>query len=719
MKIARDDTDMRKKRVFVVSDSVPVAASIKKTLQLLDHEIEVCERTSACSDQVESEVEGSCDWMLIDLNNCRGITPYIHLASFETLPTILFANFGTCLSDSKLSLEEAVTPTHSYLVNKYHKILSQVFNISANEFLNRHFCSLLHLNDLLRLLSYPPKTGVRNMFCNVSQILTDFDMVQDTEILSRLPYLDSDLYPDSRERALNRLKEFHAESSVLEKRMVADLITDNVRYIQGDEPIRRLLWIEDRPDRTIDNLSAKSTCENTLRDLVTRCFGYYRNMSVLLMQKGFEELISRLHRKLRSPRDSQGGDKGLFYNLELEQICGQHEFSRGLELDDCEAVLLDLYFEEESQISGTDFIVPLAEVSPETPILIFSRSGDPEVIDSVLRSGGDFYINKSYPSAVPVFVNRCYDGEVTNLFFIEKSRARQYLLNNRYDVRIRIDTTDELAYKATPSNLNTKGAILLAEGLEQKDEEEGEFVFKMRNMLRWREVYIYTDEVEGLGCFVEFQGPSEKTVDKALTHFELDTEQKHTATYLQLCRELNCPGWLKGLRRFHDKFGELVFGSTSGILTTIGMLLGVYVAVEKLSSVMASIAAVAASDSWSDAYSIYSAKLAERGTSGSEAFRFAFKTFLGKVFFPLFFMLVLWLADLSYGNLQTAVFAVLILGVMILATMSAERPLVLGKGTWGVVKEVGKNILLACVVLLCSGAAGYVVNLLFPDSGIP
>ena len=183
----------------------------------------------------------------------------------------------------------------------------------------------------------------------------------------------------------------------------------------------------------------------------------------------------------------------------------------------------------------------------------------PEVIDDVLRKGADFYINKGLASAVPVFVNRCYDGDAKSRLFVAKSKTRLYLLNNRYDVRIKVDKTEPLASKVTPKALTDGGAVLLAQGLEQRDREEGEFIFKMRDFFRWREVFVFSDEVEGLGRFIEFQGPDKQTVDEALAHFGLDSEEQLAATYLQMYNELRCPRWLKRLRSFHDKFGEFVW----------------------------------------------------------------------------------------------------------------------------------------------------------------
>ena len=704
---------MSKRRVLVVSDSRIIAASIEKVLRFWGHEAEPCDANTRDGNNVRREVAKSYDCVLVDLDRCEGITAYIHLSAFETLPTIFFLTSRVAPRGSARTLGKDIAPIHSYLVNKYGNLLSQRFDMSTEEFLNNHFCNLLQLAGLLKTLDNSRRTDTPNPFRNVSRILTDFGLAEDAEVLSRLAHLDTDLCPDPKERELNRLKAFHAESSLLEKRMVADLITDNVRYLQWEEPTRKVLWIEDRPDRVVEYALSESCTEKTLRESITRCFSYYSNMSVFLLQTGFEQFFARLRQPPHVSGNVREQGGGLFHDLDVEQICGKPRGNDAFGLEDFEAVLLDLHFENENRISGQDLIIPLTEAAPGVPIVVFSKSRDPEVIAGVLRSGGDFYVNKSFPNAVPVFVNRCYDGDATNLFFIENSKLRLYLLNSRHDVRIRIDTSEELANKVAPETLSKKGAVGIAEGLAQREEKDGQFVFKTRNVFRWREVFIFTDEVEGLGHFVQFQGPNKQTVDEAVTHFELDVEERLDATYLEMYNELNCPMWLTSLRGFHAKFGEFVFGSTSGILTTIGMLLGVYVAVKEFSAVMASIAAVAASDSWSVAYSMYSAKLVERGTSGSEAFRHAFKTFLGKVLVPLLFMLVLWLSTFVCDSLEVAVGAVSGLGVLLLVTMSFERPLVAGEKAWGVAREVGKNVLLAFVVLLCSAAAGYGVRLLF------
>ncbi len=101
----------------------------------------------------------------------------------------------------------------------------------------------------------------------------------------------------------------------------------------------------------------------------------------------------------------------------------------------------------------------------------------------------------------------------------------------------------------------------------------------------------------------------------------------------------NLPGWLRSVLRFHKKVGELAFGITSGVLTTVGVLVGVNSATSSRLSVVAAVAAIAVADSCSDAFGMFMSKCAERGESKAVALRHAFMTLLGKFFLPLTFII--------------------------------------------------------------------------------
>jgi len=727
---------MKKQRVLIVSDSIPIVSSLEKVLRTLGYET--------------GQVDESYSHLLVDLDHSPDITPYIHLRKFEILPTILFLSSLPATHYLNSDSEEGTLPRHSYLVRKYESLYTLA---KGEHFVADHFFKFSQLTDILQRLSKPLDPEIKNVFRNVYSIFQDFKLEKeaDTQTLHRFNSLDRNLCREPRERELSRLKEFHSTENKVWKQMILDLVMDNIQYLQAGEPTRKVLWIEDRPDGKIQHADGKTT---SLKSDILNSFEYYKGISVFLLKNKFATFLSNLtvfveHGKTGSFVKHGKTGSGLFSNLELQNISGRNVNVNDFNVERKEGkedwiILLDLHFEDEKQISGKDLIPLLTEAAPRIPIVIFTKSADPEFMDSVLHSGGDFCLSKSYPYYVPVYVNRCYDIEGRDAFFIAKSKLRQSLIDTRHQLKIKLDTP-ELQEKYKPEELlNNTGVSLIADGVEQEDEsptdeeprriprgapdsapgelgeepgfagKKNEGIFITRTVLRWRDVFLYRDDVRLLGKYLEIHGQSEKAVTDALNYFRLNDEKLIEKSYLKILQEGNFPGWKKTLNRFHDKFGKMVFGSVSGILTPMGMLVGVYAATREFTAVMASIAAVGASDSWSDAYAKYSEEIQKPQAKRKDAFYSARKTLEAKMIFPGLFLLVLWFVDWAGGDIKWGIMVVLILAAILLAGIGAEKELIEEKVKFlSVAKAMIINLFLAVVVLFFSWVAGYGIQLLF------
>jgi VIT1/CCC1 family predicted Fe2+/Mn2+ transporter len=164
----------------------------------------------------------------------------------------------------------------------------------------------------------------------------------------------------------------------------------------------------------------------------------------------------------------------------------------------------------------------------------------------------------------------------------------------------------------------------------------------------------------------------------------------------------NLPKWIQSLLRVHEKIGELSFGITSGILTTIGLMTGVNAATSSQLSVVAAIASIAVADSLSDAFGMYMSKVSERGNDSGAAVRYAAGTLVGKFIFPLTFIVPIFLFPLEIG-----IAIDLVWGGIALALLSAEQAIV---SQSSVIKTVGRNLLLAAVIVILSAIVGSIVS---------
>jgi VIT1/CCC1 family predicted Fe2+/Mn2+ transporter len=88
----------------------------------------------------------------------------------------------------------------------------------------------------------------------------------------------------------------------------------------------------------------------------------------------------------------------------------------------------------------------------------------------------------------------------------------------------------------------------------------------------------------------------------------------------------------------HQKERGLSFGSTSAVITTLGMIIGINSATSSTLAVMASIITLAIADSLSDAMGIHVSEEFEGVHSEKEIWLTTFYAFLGKFFFTITFI---------------------------------------------------------------------------------
>lgn len=144
----------------------------------------------------------------------------------------------------------------------------------------------------------------------------------------------------------------------------------------------------------------------------------------------------------------------------------------------------------------------------------------------------------------------------------------------------------------------------------------------------------------------------------------------------------------KGARR------GVFFGATSGVITTIGLIVGLHAGTESIVAVLGGILVVAIADAASDAMGIHLAEEADPDSTHVHIWSATFWTFITKLVFALSFALpLLWMP------LQTAVLVCVAWALLVITLLSAYLARVQHVSALPVITE---HVLIAIVVVTVS-----------------
>jgi VIT1/CCC1 family predicted Fe2+/Mn2+ transporter len=148
----------------------------------------------------------------------------------------------------------------------------------------------------------------------------------------------------------------------------------------------------------------------------------------------------------------------------------------------------------------------------------------------------------------------------------------------------------------------------------------------------------------------------------------------------------------------HSLRTGLSFGLTSGIITTLGVMVGLHAFSGSKLVVVGGILTIAIADACSDALGIHLAEEAETVHTGREVWESTFATFLAKFAFALLFTVPVLLLDL-----ETAITVSVAAGLIVLAVLSYTIATAQQASTWRVIAE---HLLIAIVVITVTHYVG-------------
>jgi len=142
----------------------------------------------------------------------------------------------------------------------------------------------------------------------------------------------------------------------------------------------------------------------------------------------------------------------------------------------------------------------------------------------------------------------------------------------------------------------------------------------------------------------------------------------------------------------------LFFGATSGVITTIGLIVGLNSGTRSVIAVLGGILVIAVADAMSDALGIHLAEEADPETDHGHVWAATIMTFLTKFVFSISFAIPLLLLPLESAVIASVVWGLLVIVVLsyFLARSQHERPLFI----------IGEHLGIAVLVLVFSHYIG-------------
>jgi VIT1/CCC1 family predicted Fe2+/Mn2+ transporter len=149
----------------------------------------------------------------------------------------------------------------------------------------------------------------------------------------------------------------------------------------------------------------------------------------------------------------------------------------------------------------------------------------------------------------------------------------------------------------------------------------------------------------------------------------------------------------------------LSFGLTSGIITTLGLMIGLYSGTNSQFVVIGGILTIAIADSMSDALGIHIAVESEDSHSSREIWESTFGTFIFKFIVASSFLIPVFLLDLQIAVITCIVWGLSLLGILSY-TIAKRRD----AKVWRV---IGEHLFIAVIVIIVANYVGQFLRLAF------
>jgi VIT1/CCC1 family predicted Fe2+/Mn2+ transporter len=148
------------------------------------------------------------------------------------------------------------------------------------------------------------------------------------------------------------------------------------------------------------------------------------------------------------------------------------------------------------------------------------------------------------------------------------------------------------------------------------------------------------------------------------------------------------------------------FGMVSGVLTTLGLLIGLGVSTQSKTAVIGGILTIAIADALSDAFGVHLSQEASGDSSTKHVWEATISTFLSKFIFALTFLIPVYFLNIKYAIVVSSLWGLFLISLLsILISKGMDK-----KERVGVVLE---HFVLFLLVVLSSYFIGVLIDRLF------
>jgi len=153
-------------------------------------------------------------------------------------------------------------------------------------------------------------------------------------------------------------------------------------------------------------------------------------------------------------------------------------------------------------------------------------------------------------------------------------------------------------------------------------------------------------------------------------------------------------------------FGGFSFGLTSGIITTLGLIVGLHSGTHSKLTIVGGILIIAVADAFSDALGMHLSIESERKHKQKYIWEATFSTFFAKFIFALTFIIPI----LLISSLTKAIIVSVIWGLLLLAVLSAY---IAKREKISISKSIFEHVLIALAVIVITHYLGDLIRLAF------
>ncbi|MBC7081207.1 MAG: hypothetical protein H5T44_03050 [Thermoplasmatales archaeon] len=155
----------------------------------------------------------------------------------------------------------------------------------------------------------------------------------------------------------------------------------------------------------------------------------------------------------------------------------------------------------------------------------------------------------------------------------------------------------------------------------------------------------------------------------------------------------------------HSAKTGISFGLTSGVITTLGLMVGLHSGTNSRIAVIGGILTIAIADAFSDALGIHISEESENKHTSKEIWESTFFTFISKFIFSISFIVPVIILNLSF-----AIIVNIFYGIILIALFSFYLAREQEASKW---KVIGEHVIITVVVIVISHYIGEIISTVF------